>query len=325
MIYLDNAASYKEANPHSIHIEGLKAKILIKKAEIIIKDHINGHRGRIIWTSSGSMANYWALKKKDCFITSSEIEHKSILEHPFINGFLSYEQILEGWSDSDLITHMLANNETGQIFDVSWIKDTNPDALLHVDAVAALGKIQIDVEKLQCDTLSLSAHKIGGPQGLGVLWVRDGVEVNVPYLGTPNVKSIVNFAQIIKNIVPVFVSQILYEKENWFYKTLTANLSENEVFLNPHILTNKIAGILNLSFPNVDKDELQLLLSDKGVMVGTGSACGKGDSHVLKAMGLSEKRIKSAIRVSFNTLNTYEECTQAAKIIAETIKELKNA
>jgi cysteine desulfurase len=298
------------ANPHSIHRLGLEANKRIHLAEEVLKDHINGKHGKIIWTSSGSMANYWALHDKE--FSCSIYEHKSILDLPNRREDDVYRP---AW-----YANLLVNNETGEIYDVAKSKSFVDN--LHVDAVQALGKTKIDVEELQCDTLSLSAHKIGGPKGIGALWIKDKAKVNIPYLGTPSVQNIIGFAEAVKLIDLRAEIPWKWNQEHSFLEVLKSLLRENqEIFLNSP--SDRVPGILNISFLGVDKDELQLLLSDRGVMVSTGAACGEGDSHVLKAMELEDDLIKSAIRISFGPCNGREERTKAAEIIAETSKELK--
>lgn len=314
MIYLDAAASIF-GNPHSIHKEGLQLAKIIKKAEKQVLDHINGHNGKIYWTNNGSMANYWALHSLEHAF--SPYEHKSAKlasAYPLpANRLVDYE---------DSLAYMLVNNETGEIFNLPEIHNKYRPRSLHTDAVAALGKIKIDVEKLKCNSLSLSGHKVGVP-GVGVLWVRSNHNVCIPYLGTPNVGAIQSFGNIVANMDIDNANMHYQFLRTIFLDTLKSYIDENQKFFLNKGSGKHIPGIINISFPGVDRDELQFALSDKDVMVGTGSACGEGDSYVLEAMGFSQDRIKSAIRISFCPQTLISECQEATQIIASTIKELK--
>lgn len=328
-------------NANSVNYTGIKAKIALLISEERIKKEINGHNGRIIWTSGGTQANYIAItgicKDKGDLITSN-IEHKSIynLRRNFgntldclSNGMINLNcgSDITKWkllksSTAKLVSLMYVNNETGVIQPVSDVKQLiHPKIKFHIDAVQALGKIKIDIEKLGADLLTLSAHKIGGPQGIGCLWIRNNVDIKLQYLGTPNVAGIVGFGKAIKEISIKEYNDINIKNEYHFLKTL----NENKCFYILNTKAHHIAGTLSISFPGIDGSELMYALSDKDIIVSTGSACNSNQeelSYVLLNMGINEKQIKSTIRISMGKDISVNDIIKVANIITMTIKEL---
>ncbi len=319
-------------NPNSPHDMGISSAVQVQRAAQIIKHHINGANGRIIWTGSGSSANHIAITgmcQGPGHLVTSYLEHKSIecIRRRYGNavptsGFEWERQINEY---TKLISLIYVNNETGLINNLFLIKPLleNHPACFHIDAVQALGKVKIDVEELGCDLMTLSAHKIYGPKGVGCLWVRDGVKVNIPYLGTANVPGIVGFGEAVKNLdIYQYLSELM-EKEEYFLSQLQ---NTGVQFKMNTDTDSKIPGTLSLSFPGVSNVELVLELSTKEVYVSIGSACsgGRARSRILEEMQLPEDQIASTIRVSLGKHCSLEEISTGAQIISETVKELRD-
>lgn len=353
--YLDHAASTEDrttnktvciANSHSLeHKLGLEVARQIKDAEGYILKVINGCNGRILWTGSGSQANNLAIQSicVDKELITSAIEHKSILQHTdrivsavMPNGcgkvpIIDIVDTLNNHPSTRLISLQMINNETGicqQVAELGqFLKRKHKDVYLHTDAVQALGKLPIDVELMGVDLLTFSAHKFYGPKGLGGLWVSErcfhNLENRFPYLGTLPSEAIIKFASLMYDVDIQKVADYLAVKEHriihWFD---TCGLEYHQTATH-----DKIPGILSLCFPGVEAIELALELSDKGVYVSTGSACNSSStkpSYVLKAMGVPEEQIVSTIHVSVGHAVTPDQCHQAARIISETVKELRN-
>lgn len=348
-IYLDHASTTPDftrdtvplrldGNSHSIHQEGLYAAHYIKESEKIILDHINGHDGKLLWFSTGSQANTAAIRATCCTgdLLTTTIEHKSIRQWsrlsdfmigPERHGHIDPVNFLGFLDRQKLASVMLVNNETGIVNDIQTIGENIPEEIyFHSDAVQALGKIPIDVEAWKLDLLTLSAHKAYGPKGIACLWVRNkvlqDVEMEFPYLGTLSPELIRRFGVAVKNI-NFYDSGVKAAQMEHIFLT---HLMEEEIEFKQSSTHNRMAGHLSLCFPDIDNDELVFSLSDRGVYISTGSACDSGKvepSHVLSAMGIPEEEIKSTVRVTFGHAVTYDQCRDAAKIIASTIRELK--
>jgi cysteine desulfurase len=348
MIYLDHAATTPDYtatypskiewnnNPNAIHSLGVQAKLLLKEIEELIKKEINGKDGEIIWTGSGSQANNLAALSLPNLITS-QIEHKSIRQHsqPFkvlpidTNGYILIDTLqteLRLWST--IISLQLVNNVTGIIQPLEQVRYYKQDSLFHIDATQALKKINIDVENLQCDMLSLSAHKIYGPKGIGCLWVKNTClnykDINLPYQGTPSIELADRFALAIGVLNTQAYRTRLQEQECIFLNTLKKYITSNYYVVGLH--ANRIPGLFSIIFPSIDQDELLIRLDQLGVYVSLGSACSANelDPYVLKAMKLSEQDLTSSIRISLGDSLTISQVREAAMIIANTIKEMKN-
>ena len=368
MIYLDNAAttpvseevisemhrilSEVHGNPSSIHIQGRKAKLEIDESRKKIATYLNVNPQCVIFTSGGTEANNFAIKgvaksmhKKGRHIITSRIEHASILETckalenegyevTYINvhqdGTVDIDQLeKEIRPDTILISIMHANNEVGAVNNIEEIHKIckKNNTLFHIDAIQSFGKIDIlDTY----DFLSLSAHKIHGPKGIGALVILDKSKINALLdgghqefglrSGTQNVSGIVGFGKAVE-IISDTDSVSMQKIKNFLWQSL-ANVPN--VVLNS-TANNCLPNILNISFLGVSGQELVMQLSRQGIMFSTGSACSSSNnkhSHVLASMGKSEDEMSSSIRLSLSRYTSIEDAIHARDAIIKTVNKL---
>jgi len=239
--------------------------------------------------------------------------------------------------DTVLVSVMLANNETGAIQPVEEIARIAHDAgaLLHCDAVQALGKIPVDRAALGADLMAFSAHKIYGPKGIGALYLREGTEL-APLIaggtqelghrgGTTNVPLVVGFAEAarIAQAEQGLESARLKAWTETFIEGVTSALPEVRFFGNRG---HRLPGTVNLGFSGLDGSVLVQALDLAGVAASTGSACQAGatePSHVLQAMGLPEEVAVGAVRFSFGRLNSAEQVEDAIQRVVTVARGLK--
>ncbi|MGO1581004.1 MAG: cysteine desulfurase family protein [Peptoniphilaceae bacterium] len=346
-------------NPSSVHSIGKEAKNSLEESRDKISKLLGAKSKEIFFTSGGSEADNWALKgvseaKKDKgkHIITSSIEHKAInstcqyleklgYEISYIDvdkyGVINLDSLKKAIrEDTILVSIMYANNEIGTIEPIEEVGNIlkSKGILFHVDAVQALPTIDINVNKLNIDLMSLSAHKIGGPKGIGLLYIRENTKINSfihggdqerkKRAGTENLANIVGFSKAF---------ELLKSKKNKvdYIRNLRDKL-ENDllklkgVHLNGHP-EKRLVGNLNISIENIDSQVLLMLLDQKGVYVSSGSACTAGSlnpSHVLKAIGRNDDLAKNCIRISINEENNLDEILQASDIIKETINRLRS-
>jgi cysteine desulfurase len=375
MIYLDNnattpldpAASEKMCqfikehfgNPSSLYPIGRKVKEIITEAREVIAKAIGASRTEIIFTASGTEADNFAVRgvldalpEKNEIITSA-IEHPAVmntadyLEKKGVK--VTYVPVDEyGTIDLDslkkaitpqtaLISIMLANNEIGTIQPIEKISKIAKErgALVHTDAVQAFGKIDFNVNKLGVDLLSMSAHKIYGPKGVGALYIRKGTDI-WPLIygggqereiraGTENTIGIVGFGEAVR---------VMTERKDKDKKRI-AKLAEQlkkgieeripKAKFNGHE-TNRMKGTLNFSFYGLEAEAILLALATKEIYVSTGSACSEGAeevSHVLEAIGLKPEIARSSIRMSLGRFNTEEDIKTVLEELPEIVKRLR--
>ena len=344
-------------NPSSIYASGRNAKNTIEIARRQLANAINSEPSEIIFTGGGSEANnivLWDMvhKKRNHVITSS-IEHPAILlvlreleklgvKHTIVpvdkNGLIDPDDIKKNIiSDTGLISIMMANNEVGTIEPIQEIARIaqEHDVLFHSDAIQVLGKLPIDVKKLQLDIMSFSAHKFYGPKGVGALYIKDGVSINPMIIGgsqeknmragTENVSGIAGLglaAEIASNFEKENFSHLL-ELENYFKELIIDK--HNDITFNGFD-NNKLPGLVNLTIPNIPSDLLLINLDNDGISISNGSACSSGTispSPVLKAMGLSDKRNLESVRISAGKYNTMDEVNKLVDSIHSSIVTIR--
>ena len=358
-IYLDNAATSpicdvaKKAilqhlddfgNPSSTHELGRQARVLIEDARERIARCINAEPEEIYFTSGGSEANSWALY--DRISISSSFEHHSINAH-FNNVWIDNDGFVKTHCFShinhplskyfEIVSCMYVNNEIGTIQSIKKIAQIThgKHMIFHTDAVQAVGHIPIDVKDLNCDMLSASAHKFGGPKGVGFLYVKNGIKMkslihggkqeNSLRGGTENIIGIISMAAALEDAVEHM------EERNLYIKTLRDKLLERllripDTYLNGS-LENRVCGNINVRFLGVSGARLVTLCSLYGIYISSGSACNEGisePSHVLKAIGLTNEEALSSIRITIGHTNTEEEIDKAADIITALVERIRN-
>lgn len=354
---VNRALSDNFANPSSRHSAGLEAKKEIESARKIISEIIGCDKDELYFTSGGTEANCTALfgavygrrDKSKKRIVVSAIEHSSVYESakrleaegfdvvylkPDTYGNISAEEILSAVDKNTvLVSLMLVNNEVGAIEPVKVcagaVKRSGANALIHCDAVQAFGKIPVKVRSLGVDMLSISAHKIHGPKGIGALYVKKGTHIRSLLYGgeqerkfrpgTQSVPLIAGFGAAAKSLnmsedMNTVKSLNLYLRER-LAEISCAHINSDEQAL-PYIL--------NVSFSGVRSETLLNYLSENGVCVSSGSACAGGKtSHAIKALGIGSENEQSAVRVSFSADNTKADIDAFIKFTKEWINRIK--
>lgn len=349
-------------NPSSVHSYGRKARKMLDEARRLAASSINANEKEIYFTSGGTEADNIALigtalanRDKGNHIITTAQEHHAVLhtaEYLESIGFdVTYLSVSETGrisldelekalrEDTILVSIMYVNNETGVIQPIEEIGSILKEhqAYFHTDAVQAYGLLEIDVNALQVDLLTTSAHKINGPKGVGFLYAHESVPVqNLSFggeqerkrrAGTENVAAIVGFSKAIELV------KLEHEERNkqyQLYKELfVQQLREEDIeFTLNGEQENTISAIVNISFPGTNVEQVLTNLDLSGIAASSGSACTAGSvepSHVLSAMfGENNPCTTNSIRFSFGSANTKENVIEAAKRIAKIIRRLTN-
>ena len=325
-------------NPSSIHAQGRDARRFLDESRKIVARCLNANSNEIIFTSGATESNNTAIKgiayanvSKGKHLITTKIEHHSVLhvfeflesqgfEVTYLDvdeaGLVDLEKLKQSIRpDTTLVSIMFVNNEVGtvqQIYDIQTILSGH-SALFHMDAVQAIGHLPVDVKDLQVDALSLTAHKFGGPKGVGALYIKNGTSIQYLQMGgeqetkrragTENVAQIVGLATALKLAEE-------HRNENQIYITrlkecLLVSLQNRAIpFEYNGSMIDSSNHIINLYFPFIDVETLLTLLDIAGIYVSSGSACTAGStipSHVLSAMyGEENERVTHSIRISLN-------------------------
>lgn len=365
MIYMDNAASsplrpevleamlpYMRSvgNPSSIHRDGRSARRGVEGARRHVAALLNADPSEILFTSGGTEANNTALRvAPGGRLVTTSIEHESVLEpcraqarpvtylKPDSAGTISPETLDESLSEpAALVSIMTANNEVGTIQDVRALAGVcrRHGAIFHTDMVQAAGKIPVDVRSWGVDMASVSAHKIGGPMGVGALYVRAGTELEPLVLGggqesgmrsgTENVAGIVGFGEACRLARAEMPRNVPYVSS--LRDELVSRLLEiSHSVLNGHP-TSRLPGNAHLAFLGVSGEDLIIKLDENGIAASTGSACSvhtQKESHVLRAMGLPAETISSSLRLTLGPQNTAKEVGRVAEAMPRVVSELR--
>ena len=372
IVYLDNSATTKVydevaekmaavmldayGNPSSLHTLGLDAEKLLKEARKTVASVFGADDKEIVFTSGGTESDnmaivgaYNARKRESNHIITTTIEHPAVLETvknlerqgakvTYIdvdrNSMLDMDALREAISGgAAVISVMAVNNETGAMMPLCLVNEVKGNAILHCDAVQAFCKEEI--ENLPADLISVSAHKIHGPKGIGAIYIKNGVKI--PSLiegggqerglrsGTENLPGIVGMAEAVKRTMQ---DKDGYERIKRLNLKLRNGLAEEISDIRFNSPENGVPYILNVSFLGTKGEVLLHKLEQEGIYVSTGSACssgrnGKAGSHVLKAMGLSKEEIEGAIRFSFGAFNTEEEIDYVIDKVAKAVGEFR--
>ena len=375
MVYLDNnattpvdpavaermAAFLREqfGNPSSLYPIGRKAKEALTESREAVAGFLGAHRSEVTFTSSGTEADNFAIlgvleaHPDKAEIVTSAIEHPAVLETARAlekKGITVRYAPVDGTGLVDLdflrsavtprtalVSVMHANNELGTIQPIEEIARIAHDkgTLFHTDAVQSFGKIPIDVDRLGVDLLTISAHKIYGPKGIGALYVRRGTDI-LPFIhgghqerglraGTENTAGIVGFGEAVR----VLTGRMKKDRERLekLAERLKAGIESRvpKVRFNGHP-ERRIKSTLNFAFPGLEAEAILLALATKGISVSTGSACSADSeevSHVLLAIGLRPEIARSCIRMSLGRFNTDEDVTTVLAELPEIIDKLR--
>lgn len=366
----------KYGNASSIHFFGQESRAAVDKARHQVASLVNARPHEIVFTSGGTEADNFAIlglsesRQTPGHIITSAIEHSAVkatcqeLEKRgfavtylpvYENGIVRVKDVEAAITgDTFLITIMMANNEIGTIQPVGEIgrlvkqlREKGEKIYFHTDAVQAVGKIDVDVEEIGCDLLSMSAHKIYAPKGVGALYVRRGVRLHPQSLGghqerdrrggTESVPNIVAFgaaAEIVKNEL---------ENSAVTLRGLRNNLESRIGEMIPDAVFNgsresRIPTVANISFRGVEGEGLLINLDMQGIAVSTGSACSSGTlepSPVIRALSepsasadgqfaTDEDRARGAIRFSLGRYNTVEDIDRVLDVLPNAVRTLRS-
>lgn len=353
--------SDKFYNPSSVYSPSREVTKDINEARSLIAKSIGATDNEIYFTSGGSESDNWAIKgialariNKGKHIITSKIEHHAILESckqleslGFEITYLSVDK--EGIvdlnelensirEDTILVSIMTANNEIGVIEPIKEIGEIchKHNVLFHTDAVQAYGNMEIDVNNMNIDLLSTSAHKLHGPKGIGFLYVRKGIMIS-PLIsggnqerskraGTTNSASIIGFAKAVELKLKDM------KANNEYVLNLRNHLVSRVMKEIPYVRINgsmdyRLPGNINFSFRFIEGEGMLLKLNMAGICASSGSACTSGSldpSHVLLAIGLPHEIAHGSLRISINEENTLEEIDKTVDILKSTISELRS-
>lgn len=349
-------------NPSSQLYElGRKSKEAIEHARKTIADFINAEEKEIYFTAGGSESDNWALKgiafanlnKGKNHIITTKIEHHAIIhtceylekfgvKTTYLNvdkyGLIDLEELKEAITpETMLISIMFANNEIGTIQPIEQIGEIAKEhgVVFHVDAVQALGSVEIDVKKQHIDLLSMSAHKVGGPKGVGGMFIRKGVKIDNfvhgggqergKRAGTEGVQNIAGFGKAVEVAKRDFDKHVarLTELRDRMIEGIKNNIPD--VILNGHP-TMRLANNVNFSYKYVEGEAILLLLDMEGIAASSGSACTSGSldpSHVLLATGLDHGTAHGSIRFTLSEEITEEDVDFTVEAMKKIIARLR--
>ena len=344
-------------NPSSLHNKGIEAERIMEDARKKIAAALGADGGELVFTSGGTEANNLAViggalakKRRGNRVVISAYEHDSVMRagkylsengfdvvwlSPNERGEITPEAVFEAVNEKTvLVSVMLVNNEVGAVNPVAQLsaaaKRKNPDVVFHCDAVQAFCKMPFRADKLGADLVTVTAHKIGGPKGVGALWIKKGARVLPLHFGgeqekeirpgtdaLPLIAAFGKAAEISKNSLPKFQRKMEELR----------NLLLDGIKDEPGILLNSkegaLPGIVNISVPGIRSEIMLHFLESRGIYVSSGSACAQGaKSHVLKAMGYPPERIDSALRISFGRENTPKDVEELLSAIKDAMREL---
>ena len=349
-------------NAGSLHQMGREALALVERARVRVAKAIGADASEIYFTSGATEANNLAIigialanKEKGNHIITSQIEHPSVLnackkleEMGFKvtylpvdeYGMVSIAKLLDAISkETILVSIMAANNEVGTIQNIRTIAKIahDKDVYFHTDATQAIGSVSINVKNMGIDSLSLSAHKIYGPKGVGALYIKNGIECqNLTFggeqekhlrAGTVNVAGVVGLGKAIEIASRDMFDNVQKVKflREYLIRGIKANIEG--IKLNGHPL-QRLCGNVNISFECIEGESILLLLDEAGICVSTGSACTSTSldpSHVLTAMNVPAELAQGSIRFSIGKNNTKMEMDyviEQLKKVAQRLREI---
>lgn len=349
-------------NPSSLHSKGLEIEKKINTARMSVAKIINAKANEIYFTGGGTESNNIAIfghlnniNEKHNIITT-KIEHPSVyniykhfeekINVKYVNtdktGKININE-LEKLVDENtvLVSFILVNNEFGTIQDLNEIskvvKNKNSRTKIHVDAIQAYGKIEIDIRKYPVDTMAFSSHKIHGPKGVGGLYISSNCKINSIIFGgnqengmrpgTENTPGIVGFGIACDLIDEDFneYTEKFYSLKQLYCDTLTKEI--DDIKINSPLDDNGAPHILSVSFKDIKGEILVHYLENVGIYVSTGSACSskaKNNYRILEAINLDKDYIGGTIRISLGYFNTYDEVEYVLENIKKSVHEIRN-
>jgi cysteine desulfurase len=357
------------ANPSSAHREGVRARSAVERARTEIANLLGASPTEIVFTSGATEANNLALRGVLAYTTraggahgrrvglvTTAIEHVSVLGTAEIlardgvpltvvpvdaEGCVDVAQCLSACDDTTaLVSIGLANGEVGAVAPVATIASALRErgVLVHTDAAQAAGRLPIDVGTLEVDLLSLSAHKLGGPAGVGALWVRRGIRLS-PQLtggpqergrraGTENVAAVVGFGAAARLALAEQVEAAARMRR--LVERLWRGLSSSvpSVLRHGPPLSRALPNTLNVRFEGCAGESLLILLDLAGIACSLGSACAAGaaePSHVLRAMGLDDQAARGALRFSLGPHTGAEDVERVLEVLPGLVARVRSA
>jgi cysteine desulfurase len=361
---MSGALDVDYGNPSSVHAAGRRARQLMEDARERVALAIGASPAEVVFTGGGTEADNLALKGateklrgNGDHIVVTAIEHHAVLDPakwlghrgfevtivPVTpDGLVEPERIAEAVRPSTLLVSVMAvNNEIGTIQDVAAVtgavREVNPRTLIHTDAVQALGNIPVDVHAWGVDLAAFAAHKLGGPKGVGALFVRSSVPVEAIVhgggqerglrSGTPNVAGISGFG-----IAAEIAAKEVHEKTDRLAPLrdeLLAGIraAVADVVVNG-TLDPRVAGNLNICIPRTEGETMLLLFDEAGIACSSGSACASGaldPSHVLLALGISKDLAKGSLRFSLGRASTRADVTAVLDVFGDVVTRARRA
>lgn len=339
-------------NPSSLHKLGLNAELIVSNARKIIASSLGVDLNCIFFTSGATESNNLAIKgiaenygKRKKKIITTEVEHPAVAEpisllekqgfeviriKPDINGEISYQSIVSAVDNNTcLVSCMLVNNENGFILPIkkafAQIKRNFPDVITHCDAVQGYLKIPFKANQLFADVISISAHKIYGPKGIGAIYIKKGIRIAPQIVGggqekklrsgTESVPLIAGFGAAVQGKMKTVAERLEYVTElNSYFCEKINDIEGITVISSP----NALPYIVSIAIKGIKSEIMLHFLESKDIYISSGSACSKGaKSTVLKAFNVGEKLLDFTLRVSFSHENTKEEIDLFIKTILE--------
>lgn len=347
-------------NPSSLYTIGMESKMAVTSARKKLADLINAKENELFFTAGGTESDNWALRgvadaliSKGNHIITTKIEHHAILhtcdylsKHGFdityldvdSEGRVSIEDLKAAITDKTiLISVMFLNNEVGSIQPIKEIGEIakKNNITFHTDAVQALGNVKIDVDELGIDLMSMSAHKIYGPKGIGAIYIRKGTKIsNLIFggaqetkkrAGTENLPGIVGFgkaAELANTLLEEHIKKVS-ELRDYFIKEVTSKI--DHTYVNGS-MDHRHPGNASITFEYIEGESMLLLLDMNGIYVSTGSACSSASltpSHVLSAMGIPVERIHGTLRFTVGDFTTKEDIDYVIEKLIEIVGKLR--
>ena len=347
-------------NASSIYQIGRESRKAVDSARDLVAKALNANSTEIFFTSGGTESDNWAIKgvafaneKKGKHIITTNIEHHAVLhtcqylekqgfEVTYLpvkeNGIVDIKDLKNAIrKDTILISVMFANNEIGTVQPIKEIGKIAKEKgiYFHTDAVQAIGNIDIDVNDLNIDLLSLSGHKFNGPKGVGVLYIRRGVNISnllhggaqekTKRAGTENIAGIVGIGKAIE------IATKDIEKKSKYLTELRDMTIEGLLSTIPDTILNgdpkkRLPGNVNVCFKYIEGESILLMLDMKGIYASSGSACTSGSldpSHVLLAIGLPHEIAHGSLRLTFSTENTKKDIEYLLDTLPPIVERLR--